>query len=112
MDWHDVPKHHPDDHEEYAVPDESRIWRFGICACANPGRCCLSMLCPCATTAQLATKTQAMTAPVAFLASVLFLPFVVCFLRGKAREDRNVDGSDTFEGDSIKIHQFLMIREK
>lgn len=76
----------------------TRIWRFGICACANPGRCCLSMLCPCVTNSVLAKKTQALPAPVAFLSSLCLLPLVVCFLRGKARDEHEIDGSDAFEG--------------
>ena len=87
-----------DDQEYCGIPDEPRVWRFGICACANPGRCCLSMICPCITTAQLAKKTEALPPPVAFAAALVMLPVVICFLRGKAREARDIDGSDAFEG--------------
>ena len=86
------------DGKEYEEPEEAKIWRFGVCACANPGRCLISMCFPCCTTGMLAKKTEAVSPPVAFVASFFLLPLMVCWLRGKVREQNSIDGSDGFEG--------------
>ena len=38
--------------------DDTKIWTNGILACINPGRCLLSILCPCVTTGLLAGRTK------------------------------------------------------
>jgi Cys-rich protein (TIGR01571 family) len=86
--------------QQSAEPPMMGSWMVGLCGCFQDliPNCCMSVLCPCVSTAQIAKRLGVSSCCCGFCLSILFLwcglfPFWVCHLRGTTRRRFRIPGN-------------------